>query len=118
MKNKALFIIGAVMVVLAIISVVFYFTLKPSDDPTASEMSDNSSVLYEISEKEKTTRVVQKEITHKTVTYKWESVVEPTISENYMIVTAAGGNGEWQVFENEDSYKNGYEPEGGAIIIE
>ena len=118
MKNKALIIIGAVMVVLAIISVVFYFTLKPSDDPTASEISDNSSVLYEVSGKEQTTRVSQKEPTEKTVTYKWESVVEPTISENYMIVTAAGGNGEWQVFENEDSYENAQKPQGGGIIFE
>lgn len=118
MKNKTLMIIGAVMILLAVISVVSYFALKPSEEPGALELSENKSVLSELPEEETTTRKLPEEITRKTTTYKWEPVIEPTISENYMIITAAGGNGEWQVFENEDSYTGGYKPEGGAIIFE
>lgn len=116
MKNKALIIIGAVMILLAVISVVSWFALKPSEDSESSE-SANKSVLSELPE-EGTTKAVQKEITRKSTTYEWESVIEPTISENYMIITAAGGNGEWQVFEDEGSYTGGYKPVGGGIIIE
>lgn len=118
MKNKALIIIGTVMILLAVISVVSYFALKPSEDTGASELSANKSVLSDLPEEEATTRKAQEVKRRKTTTYKWEPVIEPTISENYMIITAAGGDGEWQVFENEDSYENGYKPEGGAIIIE
>lgn len=117
MKNKTLIIIGAVMVLLAVISVVSWLTLNSADEPDALELSVNKSVLSELTEKE-TTKAAQTEITRKETTYEWESVIEPTISENYMIITAAGGNGEWQVFENEGSYTGGYKPEGGGIIIE
>ncbi len=117
MKNKTLVIIGAVMVLLAVISVVSWLALKPSEEDN-TDLSVNKSVLSELPEEETTTKAVQAEITRKSTTYEWESVIEPTISENYMIITAAGGNGEWQVFENEDSYKNGYKPAGGGIIIE
>lgn len=117
MKNKMLIIIGSVMVLLAVISVVSWLTLNSADEPDALGLSVNKSVLSELTEKE-TTGAVQVEITRKETIYEWESVIEPTISENYMIITAAGGNGEWQVFENEGNYTGGYKPEGGAIIIE
>ena len=118
MKNKTLVIIGVVMILLAVISVVSWLTLKPADESVDSELSVNKSVLSELPEEETTTKAVRAEITRKTTTYEWESVIEPTISENYMIITAAGGNGEWQVFENEGSYTGGYKPVGGGIIIE
>ncbi len=105
------------MVLLAVISVVSWFALNSADEPNDPELSVNKSVLSELTEKE-TTKVTQAEITRKQTTYEWESVIEATISENYMIITAAGGNGEWQVFENEGSYTGGYKPEGGGIIIE
>lgn len=119
MKNKTLIIIGAIVVLLAIISVVGWFALKPSEDPEASEISINKSVLSELPEEEtKPTAAPPAEMTAREPSYRWDEIIEPSISENYVILTVAGGNGEWQVFENKDSYTNGYKPEGGAIIIE
>lgn len=104
MKNKVLIVSGVVMVLLAIVSVVSFILKKPSETSSTPETATTLGAEAEINTY--TVRRTERPATE----YNWESVVEPTISENYIIVTAAGGNGAWQVSEEDTGFQSGYEP--------
>lgn len=114
MKNKAMIIIGVIMVLLAVISVVSYFASANKSDEEVLSVTESSAT--KAGTQTKAASAPKANVT--TTTYKWEPVMEPTISEEYVIITAAGGNGAWQVTEQGSGYQQGNDPIGGEIVIE